>query len=288
MTETTGSLDRAPAAPTARPLIIRPPGRLFDLGMRELWRSRAILLALARRSLMVRYRHRILGAAWVLFQPLALMVVFTLFFGLMARMPSDGLPYAVFVLTGLLAWGNVSKILAEGSSSLANNSVLITRVYFPRAYLPMAVVIASLIDILVDAVALVGLMLYHSILPTAAIVAVPFLLLIGVAAALGVTFVLASLQAAYRDVANFVPFLTQLWFFLTPIIYPSSIVPAEIRIYFWLNPMALVVEGLRWALAGTPAPPVEAWVIGSVMAFLILAAGYLFFRRREPTIADHL
>lgn len=237
---------------------------------------------------MVRYRHRILGAAWVLFQPLALMVVFTLFFGLMARMPSDGLPYAVFVLTGLLAWGNVSKILAEGSSSLANNSVLITRVYFPRAYLPMAVVIASLIDILVDAVALVGLMLYHSILPTAAIVAVPFLLLIGVAAALGVTFVLASLQAAYRDVANFVPFLTQLWFFLTPIIYPSSIVPAEIRIYFWLNPMALVVEGLRWALAGTPAPPVEAWVIGSVMAFLILAAGYLFFRRREPTIADHL
>jgi lipopolysaccharide transport system permease protein len=276
-----------PARPAElEPTVVRPPAAWPGLGLRELWRYRAICLVLFRRNLMVRYRQTVVGAAWSLIQPIALMALFTVFFGLLARVPTDGLPFAVFFYLGLMPWQMVAKILNEGASSVTTNAGLVTRVYFPRAYFPISVALGSLVDLALAGGALAILLFIFNIVPGKAIIAVPVLVAVAWVTALGVSFWLSAINVAYRDISQMLPFLTQLWMFGSPIIYPSSLVPQAYRLLYFLNPIALVVEGFRWAFAQAPAPPLEAWVVGIGVAILVAVSGYLFFRRREPYFAD--
>jgi lipopolysaccharide transport system permease protein len=252
----------------------------------EFWRFRAICLVLAKRNLMVRYRQTAVGASWSLFQPIMLMALFTVFFGFLARMPSGGLPYPVFFFIGLLPWQMVAKLVTEGSASVVANSTLVTRVYFPRAYFPTSVALASLVDLALGTVALAILLVIFGIVPGPALVAAPIFIAIAWTAGLGVAFWLSALNVAYRDVTQMLPFLAQLWMFGSPIIYPATLVPSAYQTLYFLNPMALVIEGLRWAVAGTPAPPAAAWLLGTSMAISLLVSGYLFFRQRESMFAD--
>lgn len=268
------------------PTIIRPPRGWPGLGLDELWRMRSICLVLTKRNLMVRYRQTIIGAAWSVLQPILLMLVFTIFFGLLARLPTDNLPYPVFFYLGLLPFQMVSKILTEGSTSVVNNAALVTRVYFPRAYIPTSVALASLVDLLFGSIALVLLLVAFRIVPGPAVLAVPFLVVVGWAAALGVAYWLSSLNVAYRDITQLLPFLSQLWMFGSPVMYPSSIIPASFKAIYFLNPIALVIEGFRWAIGNAPAPPAEAWIVSPIMAALLLISGYIAFRKRESTFSD--
>jgi lipopolysaccharide transport system permease protein len=275
----------APSAPIRR-TVIRPPGRWPGFGLAELWHLRAIAMVLARRSLMVRYRQTVIGAAWVLVQPLTLMLVFTVFFGILVNVSTSGIPYPVFVYIGLMIWMVVSRVLSEGSTSVVANSALITKIYFPRAYFPISVAIGSLVDFAFGIAALAVLLIYYGIAPGIGVLLVPFMTVIAVATVLGITFWLAALNARYRDVSLLLPFLTQLWFFTTPIIYSSAIVPLEWRGFFWLNPLAVVVDGFRWAFSGSEAPPAEAWILAIIVSGTLLLTGYLFFRSREPSFSD--
>lgn len=266
--------------------IIRPPSGRPTLALGELWRYRAICQVLVRRSIMVRYRQTVVGAAWAMLQPVLMALVFTVFFGLLVKVSSDGIPYAVFFLTGLTVWHVVGKIVAEGSLSIVANSGLVKKTAFPRAYFPMASALGSLVDYAFALVALVALLVYYRIVPGWPIVLLPAFLAIAVSAALGVAFWLSALNVRYRDVAQLLPFITQVWMFSTPIIYSGKIVPAEFHPLYWLNPIVLVVDGLRWAIAGSAAPSLLQWVEAIVVASLMLGSGYLFFRYRQPSFAD--
>ena len=291
-TVTRGSVTaHAPAASTAaqrEPAVTRitRPGRWPTLALAELWRSRSICLVLAKRSLKARYRQTLLGAAWTLVQPVLLMVAFTVFFATLAGTPTQGIPHALFYLLGLLPWQIVSRVLNEGSLSIVNNAGLLTRVYFPRAYLPAAAALSAVVDLAFGLVALAAVVAFFGIVPGPAIIVLPVLVLVGLAAALGVALWLSALNASFRDVAQLMPLMTQLWFFGSPIIYPSEIVPAAFRDWYYLNPIALVIDGFRYAVAGTPAPTAAAWLIGTTVAFGLLVSGYVFFRKREPSFAD--
>ncbi|HYI22383.1 MAG TPA: ABC transporter permease [Candidatus Limnocylindrales bacterium] len=265
--------------------LIRPPRRWPGLDLGELWRYRAICLVLARRNLMVRYRQTLVGAAWALLQPVSLMLVFTVFFGALARVPSEGIPYPVFFLSGLVVWQMVSKILNEGSTSVVANATLVGRVYFPRAYFPISVAIASLADLLFGLVALAAVLIFYGIAPTSLLL-IPPLLAIAWLAALGVSLSLSAINTTYRDVTQLLPFLAQLWMFISPVIYPSTLVPEPIRWLYFLNPVALSIEGFRHAVAGTPAPDAAAWLVSTLSTAFLLIVGYLVFRHREPTFAD--
>jgi lipopolysaccharide transport system permease protein len=266
--------------------IIRPPGRWPGLGLGELWRYRSICLVLAKRNLKVRYRQTLIGAGWAVLQPIMLMLVFTIFLGLLARIPSDGVPYPVFFLTALAIWQVAAKVLSEGSSSVVANAALVNRVYFPRVLFPASVALASLVDLAFNGLALALVLLAFGFIPGWEIMILPALIAITYATSLGIAFWLSAVNVAFRDVAVLLAFLTQLWFFTTPIIYPASIVPEPYHLLYFLNPMALVVTSARWALLGTPAPPLEAWAVGVAVALLLLVTGYIFFRQRERTFAD--
>ena len=266
--------------------VITPPTRWPKLGLSELWRYRSICMVLVRRSLMVRYRQTVVGVAWAVLQPVLLMIVFTIFFGILVKVQSEGVPYAVFVMIGLTIWQIVGKVLNEGSLSVVANSGLLSKIYFPRVYFPIASALGSLVDLAFGFLALGVLLVIFQILPGWPIVLVPLLIAIALAAVTGVSFWLSSLNVAYRDVAQLLPFITQLWMFTSPILYAGSIIPAQFRPLYWLNPMAISVDGLRWAIAGTAAPPIQEWVEGIAVAALLLCTGYLFFRQREPSFAD--
>lgn len=277
----------------ARPLpglvrtVIRPPGRWPELGLGELWRLRAIAVVLAKRALMVRYRKTAVGVAWILIQPLTMMAVFAFFFGFVLSRPSSDLPFAVHIFTGLVVWMMVVRILSQGSTSVTSNTGLLTKIYFPRAYLPIGVAISSVVDFAFGILAMLVLLALYGIAPTIWIITVPWLMFMALAAALGVAFWLSALGAQFRDVEQLLPFLTQIWFFSVPIIYATSQFPPELQPIFWINPAAVAVEGFRWAFTGVTAPPpIEAWVTGSVVAIVLLVSGYVFFRSREPIMAD--
>jgi lipopolysaccharide transport system permease protein len=278
--------DLARVAASERPTVIKPPGRWPGLGLEELRRFRSICVVLAKRSLMVRYRQTVIGAAWTLLQPLTMMMVFTVFFGLVTRFPTEGIPYPVFVYVGLVAYQVVAKILNEGSQSVTANADLINKIYFPRAYFPISIALASLVDLLFSVVALAILLLFYGIVPGLPVLLTPLMIGLAVIAALGLSFWLSALNAEYRDITQLLPFLSQLWMFTSPIIYPSNLIPADYLPLYWLNPLAAVVDGLRWALTGTAAPPPEAWIIGTTVAVIVLVSGYVFFRSREPRFSD--
>lgn len=272
--------------PALVPTHIRPPSRWPGLGLREAWRYRSLCMVLSRRLLKVRYRQTAIGIGWAVGQPMMMMVVFTIFFGMLARIDTDGVPYPVFYFSALAVFGVMSKILSEGSQAIITNSALVDRVYFPRIYLPAAVAFSSLVDLAANGVALAVLLVLYGIVPTWGVVLLPWLLLVGLGTALGLSLWLGALNVAYRDVQVILPVLTQVWFFATPIIYPADLVPPEWQSLYYLNPAALTITGVRWAVTGTGAPPPEAWVLGTVVGAVILVTGYIFFRQRQATFAD--
>ncbi len=267
-------------------LVIRPKKGFVSLNLREIWNYRELLFFLVWRDIKVRYKQTALGAAWAVIQPVMTMIVFSIFFGRLAKIPSDGVPYPIFAYTALLPWQLFAFALTESSNSLVGSQNLITKVYFPRLVIPLASVLAGIVDFVIAFGVLLVLMFWYGITPGPAIVWLPLFMLLALATALSVGLWFSALNVKYRDVRYTIPFITQLWMFATPVAYPSSLVPKPWRAWLGLNPMAGVVEGFRWALLGkTAAPGLLLWI--SIVAVLLLLIGGLFyFRRMESTFAD--
>ena len=286
--ETTPLPRVARPSPASHVTVIQPPHGWPGLGLGELWRLRRICLVLTRRNLMVRYRQTIIGAAWSLIQPILLTIVFTVFFGLLGRGDTDGLPFPVFYLLGLIPNQMLTKIMSEGTTSIVSNAPLITRVYFPRVYFPTSVALATLTDLALGLIPIAALMLIYHVTPGPNIIFAPWLIAVGWFTGLGLSMLLSAWNVAYRDINQLLPFFTQLLMFLSPIIYPSSIIPEPYRTLYFLNPLALVVEGFRWAVVNAPPPPPYAWILGPVVAAILVVVGYIVFKNRESTFADYV
>jgi lipopolysaccharide transport system permease protein len=264
---------------------IDPPSGWTSIGFRELWDYRELLYFLTLRDVKVRYKQTALGAAWAVIQPLFMMVVFSLFFGRLAKVPSDGIPYPIFTFCALLPWQLFAHALTESSNSLVANERLITKVYFPRLVVPIAAVLGGLVDFAVAFVILLVMMFYYGVVPTWAIITLPGFILLAIMTALGVGLWLSALNVQYRDVRYTINFLIQFWLFATPVAYPSSIVPERWRALYGLNPMAGVVEGFRWALLGNK-PPGAMLAVSVSVVIVILIGGLYYFRRMEQQFAD--
>ena len=267
--------------------LIQPTKGWAAIRLRELWAYRELAFFLVWRDVKVRYKQTALGVIWVVIQPLSLALLFTVIFGQLAGISSAGVPYALFAFVGLLPWNLFAKGLSEGSTSLVANERLVTKVYFPRLILPASAVVGGLVDFTISLGVLVALMLYFGVVPTIAILALPLLVFVAIISAMGIAFCLSAIDARYRDVRYTLPFLTQLWFFVTPVVYPISLVPEAWRWLYALNPMVGVVEGFRWALLGA------AWTLDPILMALSLAsvagvfiAGLLYFTRTERLFAD--
>lgn len=267
-------------------ILIRPSKGWVALRLDELWQYRELLYFLTWRDIKVRYKQTVLGAAWAVLQPVLTMVVFSIFFGKLGGIPSEGLPYPVFVYTALLPWQLFSHALTESSNSLVTSQNLITKVYFPRLVIPLAPLFAGLVDFAIAFGILLLLMAYYGIVPAAAIVMLPLFILLALATAIGAGLWLSALNVEYRDIRYTIPFLTQFWLFLTPVAYPASIVPERFRALYGLNPMAGVVEGFRWALLGKEQNASSLIIVSVVMVLLMLVTGLYYFRRMEKTFAD--
>lgn len=254
--------------------------------MRELWEYRELLYFLTWRDIKVRYKQTVLGAAWAVIQPLFMMLVFSLFFGKLAGVPSDGIPYPVFTFCGLLPWQLFSQSLTQASNSLVGSQNLITKVYFPRLIVPISAVLAGVVDFAIAFVMLLLMMFYFGIVPGWRLLAVPGLLVLTVITALGVGLWLSALNVQYRDVRYTISFLVQFWLFATPVAYPSSIVPEKWRVLYGLNPMVGIVDGFRWALLGKPESPGVPLLMSMIVVFVLLAGGLYYFRRLEQQFAD--
>jgi lipopolysaccharide transport system permease protein len=267
---------------------IRPPGSWPSPDLRSVWAYRELLFFLAWRDITVRYKQTALGILWVLLQPVLLMAVFSLFLGRLGGIPSAHLPYPVFVLSGLLPWQLFSQCLIEASNSLVANERIITKVYFPRLILPLAAVAAAGVDSLPGLLLLVGLLAYTGHLSISGLLALPLFLLLTMFTALAVALWLSALNALYRDVRHTLSFLTQFWFFLTPVVYPASLVPDRWRPIYGLNPMAGIVEGLRLCLFGVDSIDRGMFLASLLMVAACLWGGLLFFKKMEAPIGDAL
>ncbi len=267
-------------------IVIRPSRGWFALRLNDLWQYRDLLYFLTWRDIKVRYKQTVLGAAWAVLQPFLTMVVFTLFFGRLAKIPSEGVPYPIFSYAGLLPWTFFSQAMTQSSDSLVGNANLISKVYFPRLVIPLSAGLAPLVDFCIAFVVLIGMMFYYQIFPTGTLVWLPAFLLLAFTASLGVGLWLSALNVQYRDVRYTIPFLTQLWLFATPVIYPSSSVHGPWRVILGLNPMTGVVEGFRWALLGIGPAPGGMIYTSMGVALLLVLTGVMYFNRMERTFAD--
>lgn len=268
-------------------ITLRPVKGWSPINLQDLWRYRELIYFMTWRDLKVRYKQTLLGASWAILQPFLTMVVFSIFFGNLAKVPSDGIPYPIFSYAALLPWGLFTKALQDASRSLVQNSHMITKVYFPRIILPLSHILAGIVDFALAFVVLMGMMWYYHITPTTAIWTLPLYLLLTLITALGVGLWLSALNVLYRDVGYVVPFLTQFWMFITPIVYSTTLVPEKWQILYALNPMAGVVNGFRWALLGIPsAAPGLTLIISVAVALIVLISGLFYFRRMEHIFAD--
>jgi len=267
-------------------IVIRPSSGWVPLRLKELWEYRELLYFLVWRDVKVRYKQTVLGAAWAVIQPFFTMVVFSIFFGRLAGIPSDGLPYPIFAYCALLPWQLFSHAMMESGNSLVANQNLITKVYFPRLVIPLSAVLAGLVDFGIAFLVLLGMMAYYGMAPTMAVVTLPLFILLAIATALAVGLWLSALNVQYRDVRYTIPFLTQFWLLATPIAYPSSLVPEGWRVLYGLNPMAGVVEGFRWALLGTANAPGRMLAVSVAVVLAFLIGGLYYFRSMERTFAD--
>ena len=266
--------------------IIRPSKGWSAVELAPLWEYRELLYFLIWRDIKVRYKQTVLGAAWAIIQPFFTMVVFSLFFGWLAKMPSEGVPYPIFTYSALVPWMYFANALAHSSNSLVLDERMITKVYFPRLIIPLSAVLSGLLDFAIAFLVLIAMMLFYGIVPTASIFMLPFFLLLAAVTALGAGLWLSALNVQYRDVRYAIPFLVQFWLFATPVAYPSSLLPTEWRIVYGLNPMAGVVEGFRWALLGHGQAPGPLLIVSVLTAAVLLVSGLYYFRRMEDTFPD--
>ena len=267
-------------------LHIAPSKGWVPLKLDDLWEYRELLYFLVWRDIKVRYKQTALGATWAIIQPFFTMVVFSVFFGYLAKVPSDGIPYPIFSFAALVPWTFFVSGLSQSSNSLVGSGTLITKVYFPRLIIPLASVFSGIVDFVLAFVVLLGMMLYYGLAPTINVLWLPLFLLLALITSLGVGLWLSALNVEYRDVRYIVPFITQFWMLATPIGYPSSLLQQPWRTIYGLNPMVGVVEGFRWALLGTNTAPGPIIAVSSAAALLILVTGAFYFRRMEKTFAD--
>jgi lipopolysaccharide transport system permease protein len=266
--------------------VIRPSRGWISLNLRDLWEYRELLYFLTWRDIKVRYKQTVLGAAWAIIQPFFTMVVFSLFFGKLAKVPSDDIPYPIFSYAALVPWTFFANGLSQSSTSLVASANLIKKVYFPRLVVPLSSVISGAVDFVLAFVVLLGMMFYFGIVPTWNVVWLPLLLLLALVTSLGVGLWLTAMNVQFRDVRYAVPFLVQAWMFATPIAYPSSLLDEPWRTLYGINPMAGVVEGFRWALLGTETAPGPIVIVSALVAVGLLISGAFYFRRMEKTFAD--
>jgi lipopolysaccharide transport system permease protein len=266
--------------------VIRRSRGFVPLDLRELWAYRELLFFLTWRDIKVRYRQTVLGALWAIIQPVFTMVVFTIFFGELAKVPSDGAPYPLFALAGLLPWTFFAYALSQAGSSLVGSQHLISKVYFPRRVIPISATLSGLVDLAIAFLVLMAMMAWYGYVPTLGVLFLPLFVLLALVAALAVGLWLAALNVQYRDIRYTIPFLTQLWLFATPIAYPVSLVPETYWTLYALNPMVGVVEGFRWALLGTGQPPGMITLVSGLVVLALLVGGTYYFRRMERTFAD--
>jgi lipopolysaccharide transport system permease protein len=273
-------------ASVATTVRIEPPRAWVELRLREVWIYRELLYFFVWRDLKVRYKQTVIGVAWVVLQPLVSMGVFTLFFGRLAKLPSDGLPYPVFYFAALAPWTYFSTALSTATNVVVENQRVITKVYFPRLILPLSSVMSGLVDFSIAFVVLLAMVLGYGLRPGGHALWLPFLLLLALATALGVGLWLSALNALYRDVKYVTPFLVQFWMLASPVAYPSSLVPGKWQWLYGLNPMAGVIEGFRWALTGHGQAPGALLAASAVAVVVLLVGGLMFFQRMEGTVAD--
>lgn len=267
---------------------IQPSRGWAAFNFKELWQYRELAYFLAWRDVKVRYKQTIIGVAWVLLQPLAMMAIFWLLFGRIVQVPSDSIPYPLYVLAGLVPWQFFSRVISESTNSLITDQRLITRVYFPRLVVPIAIALTAFVDFSL-AICLVGLLiLWFSVVPGAALLLLPVAMLLMLAAALGVGFWLSALNVEYRDVMHAIPFLVQFWFFVTPVLYATALLPDAWRWLFAFNPMTIVVEAFRWSLLGSPPTDPHISAVSAAIAVSSFLSGMMWFRRRERSFVDSL
>ena len=267
-------------------ILIKPSKGWVSLKLREVWEYRELLYFLAWRDIKVRYKQTVLGAAWAIIQPFFTMVVFSLFFGKLAKMPSDGIPYPLFSYAALVPWAFFANGLNQSSNSLVGSANLITKVYFPRMVIPVSSIFSGVLDFILAFIVLLGMMVLYGMFPTSNIIWLPFLLLLAFVAALGVGMWFSALNVQFRDVRYTLPFLTQFWLFATPVAYPSSLLSEPWRTIYGINPMVGVVEGFRWALLGTDTAPGPIIIVSSLTALVVLIGGTFYFRCMEKSFAD--
>jgi lipopolysaccharide transport system permease protein len=275
--------ERVFAAPVIR---IEPSRGWISLKLDELWDYRELLYFLAWRDIKIRYKQTALGAAWAIIQPFFTMVIFSIFFGNLAGIPSDGVPYPIFSFAALVPWTFFANSLNQSSNSLVSSANLIQKVYFPRLAIPIASVFSGMVDFVLAFIVLLGMMLYYGMLPTINVVWLPAFCLLAFVSSLGVGLWLSAMNVRFRDIRYTVPFVTQFWMFATPIAYPSSLLSEPWRTLYGLNPMVGVIEGFRWGLLGTDTAPGGIIIISSLMAMAILVSGAFYFRRAEKSFAD--
>jgi lipopolysaccharide transport system permease protein len=286
MTPAADYVDGMPQPAAASVITIRPPKGWAPLDLGEFAGAHELLYVLVLRSLKLRYKQTMLGAAWAVLQPLLTMAVFTVVFGRLARLGSDGLPYPVFALAALVPWTYFANALTQAGNSLVDQHQLLTKVYFPRLLLPLAAVIAGLVDLMISFVMLLLVLAWYGITPSARLLVAPALALLAAATALAPGIWLAALNVRYRDVRHVIPFLVQIWLFATPVAYSSGLVPAGWRPLYGLNPMAGVVDGFRWMVAPEARAPGLGLAVALVAIVVLLTAGLYFLRRPERSFAD--
>ena len=266
--------------------VIEPPRGWLSLNLPALWEYRELLYFLIWRDIKVRYKQTVLGAGWAIIQPLVTMVVFSVVFGQLAKLPSDGLPYPIFSYTALLPWIFFAGALTRTGGSVVSSRGLISKVYFPRLVAPISAAISGIVDFAIAFVVLLGLMGYYGIAPTVAVLTLPLFLLMALFTALGVGLWLAAMNVRYRDIGYLIPFLIQIWLYASPVAYSSSLIPERWRPLYGLNPMAGVVEGFRWALLGTDWQPGALIAVSAGVVIFVVVSGAFYFRRMEKTFAD--
>ncbi len=266
--------------------VISPKKGWQTLNLKELVKCRELLFFLAWRDIKVRYKQTVLGVAWAIVQPFFTMVIFSLFFGRLAKIPSDGIPYPIFSFAALVPWTFFVNGLNQASNSLVGSANLIKKVYFPRLVIPIATVLSGVVDFILSFILLIGMMTYFGFFPTHNVFWLPFFLLLALTTSLGVSLWLSALNVEFRDVRYTIPFLTQFWLFSTPIAYPSSLLSEPWKTIYGINPMVGVVDGFRWALLGTSTPPGLAMIVSTAVALILLISGAFYFRRMEKNFAD--
>lgn len=267
-------------------LHIEPTKGWASINLKELWLYRELIYYFVWRDLKVRYKQTVMGALWAILQPFIAMVIFSLFFGRLAKLPSEGIPYPIFSYSALVPWTFFANGVTQASNILVLNQNMVKKIYFPRLTMPIASVISGVVDFFLAFVVLLGMMVVYRIYPTANIICLPLLLLLALVTCLGVSFWSSAMNAQFRDIRYAIPFIVQVWFFLTPIVYSSSMLPEPWRTLYGINPMAGVVEGFRWALLGTDTQPGSIVFLSAVVAVILFISGAYYFRRMERTYAD--